>query len=382
MATVDAYDAFDLLAFDLNWYLRNLDDSTFENNIFLSYEGTVYEDLIMVEGSDAGGAFGLILLGSGFVFGASGNLIAGQVKVLAEYIVGGDDIWVLGGVNLSAAALNSAAITVNTSDDFALIASGLTRADDIDLSDGNDRFGGFAGNDLIVGRAGDDALYGGSGNDEVYGDDGDDELYGEVGDDDLEGGPGADALWGGDGIDYALYTEAAASVTASLLVPGANTGVAAGDTYFNIEGLVGSAFDDVLFGDATDNDLYGSDGHDELGGLGGADYLDGEGGNDTLDGGGGDDTLLGGAGDDVMTGGAGADWFVYRLGDGKMAIKDFEPGLDDLVFDGLGPSFTVASLLPYVSQQGEDVVIAAGTQEVRFENTLLSELSVGDVVFI
>jgi hypothetical protein len=65
-----------------------------------------------------------------------------------------------------------------------------------------------------------------------------------------------------------------------------------------------------------------------------------------------------------------------------MTIIDFEPGADVLVLGNLRAGFTVADLLPFVSQDGSDVVIRAGLQEVRFADTLLSDLSGGDVLFV
>jgi Ca2+-binding RTX toxin-like protein len=55
---------------------------------------------------------------------------------------------------------------------------------------------------------------------------------------------------------------------------------------------------------------------------------------DTLQGGMGDDTLRGGAGDNWLEGGAGADLFVAA--GGADFVKDFTPGLDALLLEGLG----------------------------------------------
>jgi Ca2+-binding RTX toxin-like protein len=140
------------------------------------------------------------------------------------------------------------------------------------------------GNDVIWGTDGNDTLFGGVGNDTLMGGDGSDTL---------EGGAGADVLNGGAGLDFASYFTASVGVHASLANPSSNTGDAAGDTYISIEGLVGSAFDDVLEGDGGNNMLFGGQGNDVL--LGGA----------------GDDSLEGGAGADVLNGGAGYDFATY-----------------------------------------------------------------------
>lgn len=143
---------------------------------------------------------------------------------------------------------------------------------------------------------------------------------------------------------------------------------------------------------ATGNDvLAGYDGNDIINGLGGNDTLNGGNGNDTLNGGDGDDILNGGAGDDTLrggtgdnrvTGGSGADDFQFAAPDGVTRIVDFEPGVDDLVFIGLGAGFGINELIPFVNQVGADVVIQSGSQAVIFENTQLSSLSEGDVVFV
>ena len=139
---------------------------------------------------------------------------------------------------------------------------------------------------------------------------------------------------------------------------------------------------DTINGAGGNDVLRGFAGNDVLNGSSGNDTLFGDAGNDTLNGGSGNDTLDGGKGFDVATGGSGADVFVFKAGDDKMTITDFQPGVDDLSFVGLGAGFGVQQLIPYVSQQGADVVITDGVQEVRFQDTLLSELSAGDVFFV
>jgi serralysin len=96
-------------------------------------------------------------------------------------------------------------------------------------------------------------------------------------------GLGADSLDGGAGFDFARYDAAAAGVTARLDLPGLNTGEAAGDAFFFIEGLVGSGFSDVLIGDAGTNVIYGGAGADVIAGLGGSDTLTGDAGADIFD---------------------------------------------------------------------------------------------------
>ncbi len=117
---------------------------------------------------------------------------------------------------------------------------------------------------------------------------GNDTLTGGVGNDTLIGGTGADTLIGGTsttdaagGSDWASYASSAAGVTVDLT--DANNdgkadaaglgGDAAGDSYYYINNLQGSANNDVLTGNANDNTLIGGGGADTLSGGGGADTL-------------------------------------------------------------------------------------------------------------
>jgi Ca2+-binding RTX toxin-like protein len=191
---------------------------------------------------------------------------------------------------------------------------GLAGADTINGLRGNDTLYGDAGIDIINGGRGDDNLYGGTDGDNLRGDVGDDELYGDAGGDTLLGGLGADFLNGGDGTDFANY-HFSTGVTVDMNAPLASTGEAFGDSFFSIEGLVGSASAaDILRGDTNGNTLYG------------------QGGADTLDGRGGSDILLGGAGIDILTGGTGPDKFRYvAASEGGDTITDYEAS-DDFQF--------------------------------------------------
>ena len=104
-----------------------------------------------------------------------------------------------------------------------------------------------------------------------------DTLIGNAGSNFLRGQGGGDALIGGGGFDFADYINATSGVTVDLGNALNNTDEADGDTFVSIEGLRGSAFDDVLRGD---NVLNGGNAVNQLiGGLG-ADTLDGGGGFD------------------------------------------------------------------------------------------------------
>jgi len=195
-----------------------------------------------------------------------------------------------------------------------------------------------------------DGLIGSAFDDHLIGDDAVNTLQGGAGEDTLEGGASADSLYGGEGIDFASYANASEGITASLANPPDNTREAEGDSYIDIEGLIGSAHADRLIGDSNDNILEGGAGDDSLDGGEGTDFASyqnatggvtaslatpsdntGEAEGDTytniegligsahadelagdaraniLRGGKGADVLIGNKGDDTLEGGAGAD---------------------------------------------------------------------------
>jgi Ca2+-binding RTX toxin-like protein len=195
------------------------------------------------------------------------------------------------------------------------------------------------GNDNFYGNRLDNIAFGDEGNDELQGNDGNDQLY---------GGTGADELDGGDGIDYARYDDANhGNLTIRLDAPSLNTGAAAGDTYFNIEGLVGGAGQDLIVGNASVNYLFGGGGNDNVYGQAGADYLNG---------GAGTNNLFGGAGADEHFGLNGTDFARYddanwgnltiRLDGGAnvgaVAVGDTYNGIEGLV-GGLGNDVIVGN---------------------------------------
>jgi Ca2+-binding RTX toxin-like protein len=144
--------------------------------------------------------------------------------------------------------------------------------------------------------------------DQIFGLGGDDILIGFGGNDTLEGGAGADELFGSNGFDYASYRGSNQGVFVDI--NGVQSGHATGDHLYSIEGLIGSAYGDVLGGlDLGDqrNVLRGEGGSDVLYGRGGNDLLDGGIGGDTLNGGSGNDELRGGDGNDQLDGADGAD---------------------------------------------------------------------------
>lgn len=175
-------------------------------------------------------------------------------------------------------------------------------------------------NDTLAGDNSRNFLYGQDGNDLLFGRAGDDVLYGGNGGDTLIGGVGSDWLDGGAGLDYASYLDSGTAITVDMTVPAANKGEAAGDQLINIEGVVGTNFNDVLLGDGLNNVFIGADGADVIYGRGGSDYL---------------------------VGGAGADQFRYaNVGESGDTIADFQSGIDTLQFSasGFGSGLTGGAL--------------------------------------
>jgi Ca2+-binding RTX toxin-like protein len=158
--------------------------------------------------------------------------------------------------------------------------------------------------------------------DQIYGRGGNDTLIGGEGDDLLEGGAGWDHLHGGLGFNTASYKSSWEGVAIILNDTGITSGYhgdALGDNLYNIDGLVGSAFGDVLVGNSHRNVFRGGDG---------ADLLHGRGGNDRLEGGAGNDILLGQTGNDELIGGAGTDTanFYVVEQDGAPVVVDLAAG--------------------------------------------------------
>ena len=162
--------------------------------------------------------------------------------------------------------------------------------------------------DFLVGDANFNRIEGGRGDDIVFGLGGIDLLYGGDGNDHLWGGTDWDYIYGGEGFDYVRFDYASERVDVRLERPiltgtgGGWAGEAFGDSYWEIEGVVGSSFDDLIEGNSpvpgstinANNVLIGLAGNDEIFGLGG------------------DDTLYGGDGADLLDGGAGFDTARYE----------------------------------------------------------------------
>lgn len=161
---------------------------------------------------------------------------------------------------------------------------------------------GGSGHDTIIGNSIGNLLYGKGGNDSLFGMEGNDFFFSE---------DGSDYMDGGSGLDYVDYSGVATAMTVSLHYAGWNTGVAAGDSYAGIEGLLLGSASDVAYGDAASNYIYSGSGHDTAFGFGEQDFLFGQDGDDNLMGDDGHDHLFGGLGADLLQGGSGFDYVRY-----------------------------------------------------------------------
>lgn len=190
----------------------------------------------------------------------------------------------------------------------AFTLSGGAGDDRLEGSTTDEMLYGENGNDILIASGGRDLLYGGIGNDLLDGGSGQDDLYGGAGDDILEGGADADALRGEAGFDFASYGLSQAAVTVNLTTTIGSGGDAQNDTYFGIEGVIGSNAADTLIGN---------------------------GGGNVLRGGGGDDVLTGAGGDDTLEGGAGRDTAVFAATLAASAIGVSAGGVSVLSAEGL-----------------------------------------------
>ena len=145
----------------------------------------------------------------------------------------------------------------------------------------------------IIGTRFKDTLRGDNNANVIDGGDGSDSLYGYGGDDVLRGGTGGSGatmlqgerynyLNGGEGNDTVDYSDATAGITINLGSNDIQRNLSANrrDVLYNIENVLGSAFDDVFTGTSQNNVLNGAEGNDSLNGFGGQDVLIGGSGDD------------------------------------------------------------------------------------------------------
>lgn len=337
---------------------------------------------------------------SGFQFGAAvGDVIKFEttLKSFSDVLANASDV--VGGTSPFGTAFTGVVISYGSD---KLYISGATVAK---LNANDFAFGapppsgvlvtGTSGDDLIdpthtvAGQpfpgTGNDTVKAGDGNDSIAGGTGNDFLQGENGNDTLDGGAGPDILDGGAGFDLVSYAHATSAVAVDMLInnwSGAK-GDGAGDIFYGVEALEGSAFDDVFLGINEGS---------RLSGLGGNDRLEGRAGSDTLLGGDGNDTLVGGSGNDSLDGGAGNDLFVFSSGAGKDVINGFTAGAtatDVMKFIGVYADFN-AMLAATHDETGvtspfgtsfTGTVIGTGADQVWLQGVTKAQLNAADFIF-
>ncbi|MAE67652.1 MAG: hypothetical protein CMJ18_25645 [Phycisphaeraceae bacterium] len=252
------------------------------------------------------------------------------------------------------------------------------------------RSGGIDNIRDIIGGDGSDSLRGDGQAQSINGGLGDDTLLGEAANDTVAGGgfgggggnDGDDEIDGGDGIDQVSFAGAPTGVRVRVDAGSSEDGTGGTDTYANVEGVVGSAFPDILYGGTGGpytltgglgaDTLVGGPMNDTLLGGGGSDLLLGADGNDTLNGDGGRDTLIGGGGDDSLTGGTDEDDFFFSDGFGNDIVVDeasesFQAGDEDTMSFGLfAPTDLVQADLDLLGLTADDFTNFAATSAINF----------------
>jgi Ca2+-binding RTX toxin-like protein len=331
-----------------------------------------------------------------FVGGAEDNVLTGLAGDDALYGLGGNDTFyggaggdvLNGGTGFDFVRYDGATGMIYVRLDGVAGAFGEATGDTFNSIEGLVGSQGFG--DIIVGSANADYLFGLGGDDYLYGIGGNDTLDGGTGNDQLYGGAGADVLNGGDGFDLARYDSAASAIYTRLDGVAGQSDEAVGDTYFSIEGFVGSAFGDTFVGSSTNGD-----------------YLNGLAGNDALYGLGGNDFLLGGLGIDTLVGGAGADRFEFNTALNASTnvdtITDFVAATDDIVlsqaiFAGIGTTLDAAEfgIGAAASSAGQRIVYNLATGQLLYDAdgsgagaatlfatvTAGTQLTIGDFVMV
>ena len=214
--------------------------------------------------------------------------------------------------------------------------------DDIEALEGSDH------DDVLTGDDGANWLFGNAGNDELDGGEGDDWIYGGPGFNELEGGAGADLLIGMDGVspddfDTASYKSSDAGVEVRLGEGVTLGGHAEGDSLFGIEGIWGSAHDDVLMGDFGGNWLVGDAGDDVLI----------SGGNDGGVSTGYIDLMIGGPGADTLIGGDGFDLASYIMSEAGVEVRLY----DGTAKGGEAEGDTFESIEGLVGSNNDDILV-------------------------
>ena len=386
----------------------------------ISVDGGSGSDTVDYSGLSASNAINVELDGLNTVT-LSINGSDDQTLSAVENVIGGQGDDVLTGDNnrnLLDGGIGNDILQGRGSDDTLIGGVGIDRADysqaggavDVDLQTNRAVADGNGGEDILSGI---ENLSGSNFDDVLKGDANVNTLSGNGGSDRLTGGAGIDVLDGGSGRDSVDYSAATGSVVADLSANAASEdGDGSNDTLLDIEDVVGSAQDDILFGDSGDNALSGGQGNDVLRGRGGLDILtggdgshdvadyseavsqvvvnlatnsaiqDGDGsfdnlsgiedvrgsenndqligdiGSNKLEGGAGADTLIGAAGNDTLDGGAGSSDTVDYSAAPDGIVIDLETEM--ALADGYLASDAVINVENIIATDFDDVIAGDG----------------------
>jgi Ca2+-binding RTX toxin-like protein len=366
--------------------------ATFAGGI-LTVTGDDQDNTIIVSRDTAG----TILVNSGLVPVTGGIPTVANTSLIRALGLGGNDVLTIDDVN---GPMPPANLLGGDGDDTL---TGSANDDILDGGPGNDTLLGRDGNDILMGGPGNDVLIGGRGEDTMFGGDGDDQIIWNPGD-------GSDVVEGEAGMDTLVFNGSNASETVDLSANGprlrffrnvANitmdcdgveqvvfhalggadmvnvndlTGTQVSNVVVDLASSIGAGdgqTDTVIVNGTGTNDVIrvaGSSNGVTVSGLAAAvTVIGGEPGLDQLviNGLGGDDvidasaveagaiglTLIGGRGTDTLIGGAGDDIFVWNPGDGSDVIEG-QAGQDTLLFNGANVS--------------EKVDLSANGQRLRF----------------
>ncbi|WP_320174189.1 FecR domain-containing protein [Maridesulfovibrio sp.] len=293
----------------------------------------------------------------------------------------------------------------------------------------------FSGVESFIGSAQADT-FNGSSNDETFsGEAGNDTIYAGAGNDTLSGGTGINYLDGqGGDKDFISFADAGSGVTVAL--DGANEvtfgGGAGTDVFLNIEGIIGSKYNDTLTGDDNDNyfkvglndnfNLATPSTYESVTGGGGSDWVQfddlssqyyivaemnsnhvfvkstsdnsvvnkvilssienllGTSGNDTITGSSIANTLDGAAGDDSISGGDGSDVLYGGIGNDSLAGEKGDNTLDGGEgYDRIEYSASTSGVTFNINDSGGSVTHSDGTDQ--FSNIEIYQGSDHDDIF-
>ncbi|MGE0180708.1 MAG: beta strand repeat-containing protein [Parvularculaceae bacterium] len=290
-----------------------------------------------------GGSGGDAIVGSdgvaNFINGAAGNDVL--------YGLSGNDT-IRGGIGADTMDGGTGFDTLDYSDATGKVTVRLwnqTATGDIATGDALTGFenvvGGSAGDAIVGADTVANKLFGGAG---------DDTLFGLSGNDTIEGGTGADVINGGAGTDYVSYSGASSGITVALWSGVGSKGDALGDKLADIEGVVGSSFNDGIVGSNNA------------------------------------DVIFSGLGDDALYGKLGNDTFGFVKGYDKDTIYDWSGGAgasDVIRLIGFGAAFdTFAEVMAAATQVGAHTVIDfGGGDQIVLVNTLKTSLAADDFIF-